>query len=426
MATSSRPKLRDRTPDNDIAYGGILSYRHLRLIGWVCMWFAQIAVIISINIKVNPASEAGLSGLLTFFKFFAPMPVILFMLANFANINFKKNKGWRHLFMTYGILAGGLYILANLLSFHYGFEFLMAFGHGHNFWSLTMDYGAILANSGQMAYTLNVFIDLFLLCLLFFFADYTPKKGPFSGKKVVFFRLGVLFPILYEVAAIVLKYFMGIGDFYVPSFAFFLLPSKPPFVFFAFVAVALALNISKRRYIVKFGHTTAEWDAYSSTKAHTLKVSIMIAVIFLLTAIVDVIALFSVAIGVAIANISATEAAFNAELDKCVRGLFSAGFGGAITLVVIIPLVLLFSYKKTHKNPKIDIAIPVVAIAVIAFIYIEGVFQVLTRNVGPVVEKLKQWLLDTFGSGEEIAEESAESSSLASSVSSLLDTIRFR
>ena len=42
---------------------------------------------------------------------------------------------------------------------------------------------------------------------------------------------------------------------------------------------------------------------------------------------------------------------------------------------------LLFSYNKTHKDKTWDIIIPVVGIALVAFAYIEGAFQIVLDAV---------------------------------------------
>ena len=53
------------------------------------------------------------------------------------------------------------------------------------------------------------------------------------------------------------------------------------------------------------------------------------------------------------------------------------GFGQTVNLLGMIPIFLLFSYSKSHKNNKIDIAMPFVAIIAIIYIYIEGIYRIL-------------------------------------------------
>lgn len=417
----NRPKWRDCTPEHDIHYGGYLSYRHLRMIGWLFMVLSQCAVIISLNIKVNPASEQGLQFWEQFFAFFGHFPVVLFMLANFAYINLQKGS-WKRLFTIYGAIAGGLYALANILVFHFGFGFLTSFGYEGSFQDLCMAFGTILAAGGQQAYFLNMFIDLFMICLLFFFLDYKPKSKAFEGKKVILFRLLTLLPVAYEIASVIIKYHITLFHFTIPSYVFFLLPSKPPFIFLAFAVIAIALHLAKRRYIVKFDHTPEQWTEYKKTKAHSLKVSIMISVVFAITGFVDLLLLLGIFIGVAVANQGLPEIEFEIKLRESLYSMFESGLGASVALWFIIPLVILFSYRKQHKNPELDPFIPVAGIALIGLVYIEGIFQVITQNVAPVIDRLKKWIqsvLEEEQSGEQAIE------AIAASARSLLDGIRF-
>ena len=53
------------------------------------------------------------------------------------------------------------------------------------------------------------------------------------------------------------------------------------------------------------------------------------------------------------------------------------GFGETVKMLDLIPVVLLFSYTRSHKLPLIDIAIPVVAVAAITIVYLDGAFQIV-------------------------------------------------
>ena len=424
MADQQKPqrhKWRDCTPEHDIRYGGYLSYRHLRIIGWFCMVLSQFAVIMSLNTKVNPDSAASLDFWKNFFAFFGNFPIVLFMLANFAYINLQKGS-WKRLFATYGAIAFGLYALANIVVFHYGFGLLTSFGYKGNFQDLCMTFGIILGAGGQQAYFLNMFIDLFMICLLFFFSDYYPKHRFFEGKKIILFRLLILLPVAYEVAAVIIKYNIYLFNFSIPSYVFFLLPSKPPFIFLAFVIIAIALHIAKRRYTKKFNHTKEEWDAYKQTKAHSLKVSIMISTIFAIIGFVDLLVLIGAILGVFAKNMALPPEQLDYAVAEAIYSMVEAGLGHSISLWFIIPLVILFSYRKQHKNPRLDPLIPITGVALIIFVYIEGIFQVITLNVAPIVDRIKKWIqsvLEEEQSGQQAIEV------VQSSIRSLLDGIRF-
>ncbi len=418
MARAGKLKLRDRTPENDIPFAGFLSYQGLRAIGWFLLAISQISVILHMAMSLNKGMVGTLQTWDNVISFFAPMPVVLFMLANFSFI-FMRRDNYKKLFIRYGALLAGMYVLANLLVFNFGFGFAAAFGGKLSFWDLSMMFGSLLANMGRVGYSFNAFVDLFLMVLTFYLLDVTPKNKIFGGKRVIFFRLLALLPVAYEFVAVFLKAMMVTQDLVLPTFVFFLLPSKAPFVFFAFVAVGVAIKIARRRYIKKYGHTPEQWQVYVSTNAHTFKVSIMISVLFAVAASLDLFTLFGFLIAAAIqAYNPETQEISESVLNQYV-GLADTGFGGAISLIPVIPLVLIYSYRKKPKNPKLDTYIPVIGIGLVALIYIEGLFWTITGNLHAVVAKLQEWL-----SGGLDMEEEAIAENLHQAARSLLDGVR--
>ena len=69
--------------------------------------------------------------------------------------------------------------------------------------------------------------------------------------------------------------------------------------------------------------------------------------------------------------------AFSFHLLNQFEKVLSWGFGQTTPLLFIIPLVLLFDYKKTYDDSMIDVIIPLGGIALLAFVYFEGGFEVL-------------------------------------------------
>ena len=60
-------------------------------------------------------------------------------------------------------------------------------------------------------------------------------------------------------------------------------------------------------------------------------------------------------------------------------------------------LLLLFDYKRSYKNPMIDIVIPIAGIIVIVLIFFEGGYEVL-----------KQYLINLIKASEESKQEPVE------------------
>ena len=71
------------------------------------------------------------------------------------------------------------------------------------------------------------------------------------------------------------------------------------------------------------------------------------------------------------------DAAINAAVEKGMHIGLAVGFGGSVYLLFLAPFVLLFSYTRRPKYPMAGLLIPVVAIALIVIIYLEGFHQLL-------------------------------------------------
>ena len=386
MAKTAHIRLKDRTLENDIKYRAPLSYRYLRIIAWICLIIAQIGMVAKLNIRIVPGSEQQIGWVKDMGEIFATFPLPLFLLANFA-VMYQKRDSWKKLIMFYGGVALGLYIVANVVIIHYGYGFVNAFAQ-INFMDMAKGFGLLLFGLGKTGLVFNIFIDLFLCALVFYFLNYNPKS--FQGKKLIIFRSFVIIPILYEVGSILIKYFVSLGQMDLPFFVFFLLTSKPPLMFAAIVALFVILKIEELRKKKKYLNNDFVKE-HRKTNAHSLRFSIIIAITFFVAGIIDLIIYLSTSLALAskfVADIEDIDVASYLALYV----ISHLGFGDASTLLLIAPLTLLFTYTKVHKNKKIDPLIPVVGIALILFVYVEGIFQIVVVNVAKVVQAIKDIL----------------------------------
>ena len=255
----------------------------------------------------------------------------------------------------------------------------------------------IKMGSGDTGFALNIFVDLLLCSLIYFFINYTPKKF-FQGKKIIIFRLFTIFPLLYEIGGILIKYFIYQGTILPTTFFFFLLPGKPPMILVAFLLLCLLIKIGEVIKIKK-GYDEAELSEHYKTNAHAFRVSILISYIFGAVALVDFLMflLFSVIYGGGTFgnNINPDTISYSVNI------IYGLGFGKSSILLAAIPFVLLFSYKKVHKNKEMDKFIPIVGVGLIAIVYIEGVFRVVTVNIPIIIEKIVGFLDTIMGGGSE-------------------------
>ena len=103
------------------------------------------------------------------------------------------------------------------------------------------------------------------------------------------------------------------------------------------------------------------------------------------------------------AETNAAEAATDAEIDEELTQAvtygamvaIAVGFGESSSLLLLAPVVLLFSYTRKPKYPWIGLLIPAAGVILILLIYLEGGHQLLYRL--PIekidLEELKQTLM---------------------------------
>ena len=380
-----RKKLIEYTPENDIKHRGPLSYRHLRIFAWSFFAISQIAVILSVGNKAGLACSPEIAvDIISFFRNFM-MP--LFLLANFSFI-LRGHANFKSLIIKFSAstlgFAAGYYIIYEHYLVGLASAFLGDAASARSF----LDY-IFLELAGGGAKTLNVFLDLLLCTLLFYFLMYVPKKH-FQGKKIIIFRLFAILPVLYEMGSLAFK-FLGLTNVLpISPYAYPALTCKPPMTFVAFIAIAIFFKFRKRHFLKK-GKTEEEYERFLTTKANSWQVARIITYFFIAAAAIDILIMVIVP-AISMMPYLPDEEAMSMQYIIMFLTLYDMGFGGAIALLAIIPFTLLFDYTKEYKNKKADIIIPIAGIAAIAFIYLEGFFQ-LTKQVPDLIERLIERIL---------------------------------
>ena len=408
-------KLKYRTKENDIRYLGPLSYRYLRMLAWLCFAIAQIGIIFNIYSKIDPNASGNVQFVSDLSSFFSSLPLALFMLANFGVI-LRNRKNYKYLFIFYGGVMLAMYIVANIVVIHYVYGLAHTIDPDVNFQDVSELVGTFLASIGTTGYLFNLFVDLFLCVLTTFFLFYTPKAKAFSGKKLIIFRFFVIIPIVYEIASILIKHFGLLGYINIPTYFFFLLTSKPPLTFLAFFLVTLIMKIREYKFLKKFGNNYELLENHNSTHAHSLRTSITIAIVFSIISSVDLLAYFGYIL-IQFVKLGETE-------DAIMQGMALAeriGLGGSMTLILIAPLALLYSYTRVHKNTKIDSFVPFLGIALIIFTLFEGVYIVLRISIPDWIEIIESML---EGGGEEEFDPSMFEEAIRNSVSTFTSVLR--
>lgn len=364
---SRREKRRERVrkalfAKEDIKYKAPLSYRHLRIIGWICMALGQLALLCSICNTImdwSPVGKAGYQAISVISNLSTP----LFVFASFGLI-LSKQKRYSSFLVTYGLAF--LAIGFGFIFFYYRYVDGLFVQLGIN----KTNFAEITKNFIGNKININVFADLFTFALFHFFINYSPKKY-FKGRKIIIFRLFSLIPISFILLCYVLHILHGFAVINLPIFIYPFLTTKSPLLFALFVIISLWIR-NREKWFIKLGATKEEYHKFSLTNRNSLSFSTHVSILILVGIVADFI------IGMIIGFIINIILGIPFDSDVLTDTFL---IGQTFPLVFSIPILFLYSYTKTHKEKIIDIIIPIGGIALTAFVYLEVIYQIISYLV---------------------------------------------
>lgn len=346
----------------DIKYKAPLSYRHLRIIGWICMALGQLALLCSICNTImdwSPVGKAGYQAISVISNLSTP----LFVFASFGLI-LSKQKRYSSFLVTYGLAF--LAIGFGFIFFYYRYVDGLFVQLGIN----KTNFAEITKNFIGNKININVFADLFTFALFHFFINYSPKKY-FKGRKIIIFRLFSLIPISFILLCYVLHILHGFAVINLPIFIYPFLTTKSPLLFALFVIISLWIR-NREKWFIKLGATKEEYHKFSLTNRNSLSFSTHVSILILVGIVADFI------IGMIIGFIINIILGIPFDSDVLTDTFL---IGQTFPLVFSIPILFLYSYTKTHKEKIIDIIIPIGGIALTAFVYLEVIYQIISYLV---------------------------------------------
>lgn len=359
-------KITEVDKENDIKYQPPLSYRGIRIIGWIAMVLAQSAIVVSCAASIWLVLKPESTEVVTYLQhvsdvleYFQLLPLPLFLLANFALI-LQNHKDPIKILRTYIIFTIIFALLYIFVLEHYLITSLANFVYQKSAdprAEAIKTINSFLNNKFTHGLSLNVFVDLLICTLLYIFAFYTPEKGFKNNKQRIVYRSLSAIPIIYEIVSFILKSLNSSGKIHIPLYVYPILTNKPLLMFIAYICLLLFIvvrwNIFKKR-----GYTREQYDEFLMTNTNSINFATYTAIVFGVFGAIDLTLTF------------ADIYVFNFALE-------SFGIGDSSCLLFVVPIVLLFSYTKTHKNKTIDKFLPIVGVGLVVFTYIEGFFQIL-------------------------------------------------
>jgi hypothetical protein len=377
----------DRTAENDIRYRGPLSYRHLQILAWICIAFKILFILTNLSLRINPSQPQWLYALRDTFDNIGEFSLPLFLFANFAIILDEK-KSYCQQLVKFAGLSLMIVLLYEVILHRYVAGLFTAVTSDRSTAMQLIDEGVYsLASGGGLAF--NIFIDMFLCTLLMFFMNYVPTRF-FTGKRLVLFRLMALLPILYEVASLGVRLAVCLGKLRPPVFVYPFLTTKPAMSFVLFILLVLFVKLRWVRFRRR-GKSREAYQAFQRTNVNSLHFSIYASIMILITGLLDLaLHIFLSALLAVLGKAGTVEAgAITEEMILQSGKIASAlGFGNHFLMILIIPIILLFSYTRTHKDQMGDILIPVFGVVLAVIVTVEGLYQCLLLQIPSLMNQL--------------------------------------
>ena len=384
----------ERTTANDIGYRGPLTYRHLLVFGWICISFKVLDILISavVNVDPNQPQWALTLGKVSGFLGYFALP--LFLLANFA-ILLDKKRTFKQQLIKFGGLSLGVVLLFVIIKEHYVVGVVAAaLGSRADATQVIEELLYRWSMTGSLIF--NLFIDLFLCTLFMFFLEYEPKTR-FQGKKLRVFRALAVIPVLYEVGALILRVTMIATDLKPPYIVYPFLTTKPFMSFILFIILALHIKLDEYRFKKK-DKKPEDFEEYVRTNDHSLRFSIFTSVMILITGLIDfLVYLFSTMyLTFTAAGVSMSAETITTEAQKTIDEVIPVAekvvgswrFGEHFPMILLIPVILLFSYTRRHKNDQVDLYIPIGGVILAFLVGIEGAYQAIVLNLPILMQKI--------------------------------------
>ncbi len=364
-----KPKFYEITPENDITYRGFLSYRYMKILGWAFLVLASIGAVLRLY-AVAAEKPDEYSTLITVLSSGKELSVSLLLFSAFAVlVNGRAN--YIRAIAVNSAAALGLAALYFFVLIRYvvtaGAALLGSRSQG---WELFGKFFYDNSSSGFLSF--NIFIDMTMCTLMMFFMNYTPKKH-FQGKKIHFFRTMVLLPLFYEIASVCLKILASTHTIRLPVAVFPFLTAKPPMSYLMFLSIARYFKTTELQFL-KHGRTIEDYEAYLHTNHSSFRFSKHLSKRILLFAALDLLLLLLLS-ALHVANFGQGRIT-EESVGSAVELVLSWGFGQMVPMVIVIPILLLFSYTRTHKYPLIDIGITILGVVSIVLVYFDGLFRV--------------------------------------------------
>ena len=206
------------------------------------------------------------------------VPIFL-LIGLFSNL-VQERKSIKRTILKYAIFTVAFY-LAELIGYYFFlFPMIEALGESYALDATTIALAEVGVNSLMHIFAnFNIFIDLLLCSLFFFFVIYTPKKGFFSRHKK-FFRSLVSIPILYLVISIIFT-FLGKDKIEIPLPIMALFSSRGIYAHLFFYVMTIYYKFRRIIYNKNPNNNGLDFKHYLKTQSSKLDFALIMGLVML-------------------------------------------------------------------------------------------------------------------------------------------------
>lgn len=190
----------------------------------------------------------------------------------------------------------------------------------------------VVTNLVRSHLNINVFQDLFLATVFYYFTAYTPRK--ISGGKLVLFRTCAIFPALLLMGGTVLSGMNRANMIHLPLGIVCILTSRKPAGILLIFSMVLFIKYHEAEYAERHRGIRDGFSEYLKTNRNSLHFSLFISIVLALLSLLD------------------WRLGF-------IPGMNSWGIGSSSTMFAAIPFILLFSYNRQTRFRFLDAFVPI-------------------------------------------------------------------
>ena len=327
-------------------YHGPLSYRGVKIFGLLFLFLGLISEFVPILVELYGGESTTVEWLAQVFSWLQQASLPLILVSAFCII-LNTEQAIKPIVLVYAICALLIYGGTMFVFWHYLVPIIGMVYPELSGADLYIKANELVVGDLGDIVNYNVFLDLALCTLFYFFLIYKPAKLSARGLKI--FRCCAILPILYVLGSIVVYglYKNGVITLDVAGLA--ALVCRAPAVYLVFFALTLFLKFRQVLYLKYVGNID-QYNAYMASNKNPWHFSLFCSCILAIVSLVDF-------------------------LLSLVPGATNFAIGRSYMLFLAIPFVLLMRYTKNYQNKSVDVMLPIVLIALIAFVIIEVVFK---------------------------------------------------